>query len=69
MTRFDRQLASLKRSFEHGLDAMLEAQNNAARSERVLLLANLRAVLRTAASVHRRRAAVLHAARLLNPHR
>jgi hypothetical protein len=63
VNRLDRQLAALKRDFERGLDAVLEAQNNATRNERALLLANLRAASRSAAAIHSRRAAVLRVAR------
>jgi hypothetical protein len=69
VSRLDRQLAALKRDFERGIDAVLEAQSNAARNERAPLLANLRAAFRSAAAIHRRRAAVLRAApRFLQTH-
>ena len=67
MSRLDLQLTAIKRDFEHGLDAVNEARNNAARGERELLLTHLRAAFRQAAAVQRRRASVLRRVRRL-PH-
>jgi len=59
----DHQLDVIQHDLERALDALQEARNNAARGEREFLLTNLRALFRSAAAVHRRRAKVLRVVR------